>query len=28
MEAGVSNHVWMLEEIVTLVPEEEVVILK
>lgn len=28
MEAKVSNHVWTLEEIVALVPEEEVVILK
>jgi IS1 family transposase len=28
MEAGVADHVWMVEEIVDLIPEEEVVILK
>jgi hypothetical protein len=28
MEAGVADHVWTVEEIVALVPEEEVVILK
>lgn len=28
MEAGVSDHVWTIEEILALVPEEEVVILK
>lgn len=28
MEAGVANHVWTVEEIVDLIPEEDVVILK
>ena len=28
MEAGVSNHVWTLEEIAELVQDDEVVILK
>jgi hypothetical protein len=28
MEAEVADHIWTLEEIVALVPEEEVVILK
>lgn len=28
MEAGVSDHVWTVEEIVELVQDEEVVILK
>lgn len=28
MEAGVADHVWTVEEIVALVPEEKVVILK
>jgi len=28
MEAGVSEHVWTIEEILDLLPEEDVVILK
>jgi hypothetical protein len=28
MEAKVRNHVWTIEEIVDLIPDEEVVILK
>ena len=28
MEAGVADHIWTIEEIIALVPEDDVVILK
>ncbi len=28
MEAGISDHIWTVERILALVPDEEVVILK